>query len=131
MVIRHRGTVMSAVAYVERASRRGVRLRDILAKRSGLSAKEAVPVAARAVRAGAGTFENICRGRIKEIGAHLNDALRDALIRELLTEIEIHAAELSGLLADGSDPSGGEVQQVVARVAQIRRAIGEPPRQTE
>ena len=123
MDIRQRGMIMSAAAYVERASRRGVRLRDIIARRRGLSAKEALPVAARAVRAGAGTFENLIRGRIKDIGAHLNDALRQALIRELMLELEAHANELAVILADGADPTGGEAGEVVERIAQIRAAL--------
>ncbi|MGU3496374.1 hypothetical protein ACLBXM_20230 [Xanthobacteraceae bacterium A53D] len=127
MGIRERGIVMSAAAYVERAASRGVRLRDIIAKRMGLSAKEALPLAARRIRAGAGTYENICRGRLKDIGAHLHDALRQALIRELLAEIEAHTHELTVLLSDGADPSGGEVRAVVARLAEIRRALGEAP----
>lgn len=127
MGIRDRGIVMTAAAYVERAASRGVRLRDIIVRRMGLSAKEAVPLAARKIRAGTGTYENICRGRLKDIGAHLHDALRQALIRELFLEIEAHTNELSALLADGADPCGGEVQQVAARLAQLRREIGEAP----
>ena len=124
MVIRDRGIVMSAAAYVDRAARRGVRLRDILANRLGLPAKEAAPLAARRVRIGAGTFDNICRGRLKGIEAHINDTLKDALARELCIEIERHANELTQLLADGADADSREVREISQMVARLRAALG-------
>lgn len=124
MVIRERGIVMSAAVYVDRAAKRGMRLRDLISDRLGVSARDAVSQAARSVRVGSGTFENICRGRLKGIGAHINDKLREALARELCVEIERHANELAQLLADGADADSREVQEISKMVARLRAAIG-------
>lgn len=124
MVIRERGIVMSAAAYVDRAAKRGLRLRDLLAERFGVPARDAASLAARRVRIGAGTFDNICRGRLKGIEAHINDKLREALARELCVEIERHANELAQLLVDGADVDSGEVREISQMVARMRAALG-------
>lgn len=124
MVIRERGIIMSAAAYVDRAAKRGLRLRDLLAGRFGVPARDAASLAARRVRIGAGTFDNICRGRLKGIEAHINDKLREALARELCSEIERHANELTQLLADGADADSREVHEISQMVARMRAALG-------
>ncbi|MFG1340394.1 hypothetical protein [Xanthobacter autotrophicus] len=124
MVIRERGIVMSAAVYVDRAAKRGLRLRDLLAGRFGVPARDAASLAARRVRIGAGTFENICRGRLKGIEAHINDKLREALARELCSEIERHADELAQLLADGAGADSREVQEISQMVTRLRAAFG-------
>lgn len=124
MVIRDRRIMMSAAVYVDRAAKRGMRLRDLLAGRFGVPARDAASLAARRMHVGAGTFDNICRGRLKGIEAHINDKLKEALARELCTEIEQHAAELAQLLADGADADGREVLEISQMVARLRAALG-------
>lgn len=118
---------MTAAVYVERAQRRGVLLRDIIARHEGISVKEALPVAARRIKEGQGTFENVCRGRLKGIGAHINDKLKRALAREILREIDKWTAELDQLLDDGSPTDLVEVETIAQTVKRLKDAIKEEP----
>lgn len=127
MVIRHRRTIMTAAVYVERAQRRGVLLRDIIARHEGLSAKEALPVAARRIKEGQGTFENVCRGRLKGIGAHINDKLKRALAREILREIDKWTAELDQLVGDGLSADLVEVESISQTVKRLKASIQDDP----
>jgi hypothetical protein len=110
---------MTSAAYVDQAAKRGRWLRDLIARHNNTDAKSAMPIAAERLNIGPGSFQMICRGTLKEVGAHVYDALQNALARELLVEAQMHVQEIAALMADGSDPRSDQVLEVAAQLAKI------------
>ena len=88
------------------------------------SLQQRLPIAraavARRVGGAVGTLENLRRGRIKGVRAWIAEALRDALVKELKSEIAAHEHELAILLAGARHPDRHEVAEIEAGVTALK-----------
>jgi hypothetical protein len=114
---------MSSLVYAERAREWGVTLEDRERARTGLP----LPMARKRVadRAGAspGTLENLRKGRLKNIAAHLYDRLRLLVIAELQAEVIAHEHEIETLLAIGADTRDDEMAEAKASLREIKALL--------
>lgn len=117
-------TTMSSAIYVERAQKWARVLEDREAHRHGLAVREARPRVARQTGVAAGTLENLRNGRLKAVAVHVYERLRNALDRELVAEMRALEHELQLIRQQGADPRQVEVDEVVAHLAAVRKALG-------
>lgn len=122
MSVHPRGT---AASFVDQAGAWGRRLEDREADRLGMTVREARAVVARRSGVAPGTLENLRKGRLKSVGAHVYARLRAAVIRELEAEHAALEHELQLLRAAGSDPRENEIAAVVASREAVRSALRE------
>lgn len=115
---------MSAVAFVERAAEMAAKLEDDRARRDGLFLVDARPLVAREIGVSPGTFENLRRGRLKDIGHLLYSTLQRAMMRRLQAELRRIEHEIGLLTAQGADPLSNQMAAALADDAAVRRALG-------
>lgn len=115
---------MNSAAYVDTAEGWAKRLEDREAARSGTTVAEARRVIATRTTVAPGTLENLRKGRLKAIAAHVYERLRASVIKELEAEVRALEHELQLLRATGADPRHGEIDAVVASLASVRKALG-------
>ncbi len=113
-----------AAAFVGRAKGWAETLETLEAKRSRVNLEEARPIVARKTGVLPGTLENLRNGRLKAIGTHIYEALRQRVIRELQDEKARLDHEIQIALATGMDPRSGEVASLEADQALVNRALG-------
>lgn len=114
----------SATLYVGRARNWAKTLEDQEAVRRVVSIEDARQHVARQTGVLPGTLENLRRGRLKEVAAHVYERLRAAIVRELLAEKARLDHELQIALQTGVDPRGPEVAALAADQALVRQALG-------
>lgn len=117
-------TIMTAVAYVDRARGWAKRLEDAEAARSGMPLVDARKAVARRLSMAPGTLENLRKGRLKAVAAHWYDTLRQGVIRELETELRYVQHEIAIARQTGLDPASGEAHALLASEARIKTALG-------
>ena len=117
-------TIMTAVAYVDRARGWAKRLEDAEAARSGVPVALARLAIARRLAMPVGTLENLRKGRVKAIAAHWYDTLRNGGIRHGEAELRHVQHELEVARQTGLDPSSGDFQSALASEARLREALG-------
>lgn len=76
------------------------------------------------LRVGAGTIENLVRGRVKRVDAELKRRLDALLVRELEAEIARLAHELEMARQRGSHPACEHVFEIEAYLAKARALMG-------
>ncbi len=117
-------TTMTAQEFVDRSEAWAKALEDKEAERAAVPLSEArVKVSGRA-GVNPGTLENLRKGRLKAIAAHVYEALRVALIRELEAEMRALDHQLHVLRQSGEDPRSDKTAAVLADIAVVRRALG-------
>lgn len=117
-------TIMTAVAYVDRARGWAKRLEDAEAARSGMPVADARKAVARRLAMSPGTLENLRKGRLKAVAAHWYDTLRAGVIRELESELRHVQHEIAVARQTGLDPASGEAHALLAMEARITAALG-------
>jgi transposase-like protein len=117
---------MTTAAYVDTARTWVRRLEDAEAIRSSVPVNTARSSVARKVGVHPGALANIRHGRIKAIAAHVFDALRGAVERELLHEIARLEHELALLRQSGVDPREDQMREVETHLAAAREALTRP-----
>lgn len=118
---------MSAAEFVDRA--RGWE-RVLVGKesaRSGRSSNAARQRVASKVGVAPGTLENLRRGRLKDITAHLYAKLHASVIAELEAELRHVEQELEIARAAGLDVAAGATFSLVANEARLKEALGLTP----
>ena len=115
---------MSAAAFVDRAREWERALVTKEASRSGLPSNAARERVAHRVGALPGTLENLRRGRLKEIAAHLYAGLHAGVVSELEAELRHvqHALEMAR--QQGLDPRAGAFLSLAANEARLKSALG-------
>lgn len=116
-------TIMTAVAYVDRARGWAKRLEDVEAARSGMPLPDARKTVARRLAMAPGTLENLRKGRLKAIAAHWYDTLRQGVIRELEAELRHVQHEIAIARQTGLDASHGEMHTLLALRQKVCEAL--------
>lgn len=122
--IHRRGIFMSAAVFVDRAREWERALVKKEADRSGLPSNEARVKVAHKIGALPGTLENLRRGRLKEVAAHLYAGLRAGVEAELEAELRHVQHSLHLVRQAGLDPRSGAHFSLVANEARLRQALG-------
>lgn len=120
-------TIMTSVAYLDRAEKWARLIEDKEAARTGRPLKEARTTVARRIGVAPGTMENLRKGRLKAIAAHWYDRLRAGVIAELESELRHVEHEIQIARQSGLDPASGEAHALLASEARIREALGLAP----
>jgi hypothetical protein len=115
---------MQSTPFVERAASWARRLEDREAKRSGSPIVLARDAVARRTLIAAGTLENLRKGRLKAIAAHVYESLRAAMVRELASEVRSLEQEIDALVASGADARASEIRAILASLQEARKALG-------
>lgn len=118
---------MSAAAFVDRAQAYERLLVDKEAARSGQSSNAARQKVAQRVGAAPGTLENLRRGRLKEIAAHVYAKLHASVVAELEAELRHVETQLAIARATGLDVAAGGVFSLEANETRIKEALGLTP----
>lgn len=115
---------MSAAAFVDRAREWERVLVNREVARSGRRSNAAREKVAHRVGTSPGTLENLRRGRLKEIAAHVYAKLQASVVAELEAELRhvTHALEVARKA--GLDVGAGGFLSLVANEARIREALG-------
>jgi uncharacterized hydantoinase/oxoprolinase family protein len=119
----HRNRDMSATDYTDRARGWGSFIEKRERLRNGRSTEDARRRIASKVGVTPGTLENLRKGRLKSIAAHVYDRLHLLFVTELRAEEAAHEHELETLMATGADPRGSEVAEVEANLRKIRAIL--------
>lgn len=115
---------MSAAAFVDRAREWERALVTREATRSGLPSNAARVKVAHKVGALPGTLENLRRGRLKEVAAHLYAGLHAGVVAELEAELRHVQHELNLARQAGLDPRSGSFFSLAANEARLKAALG-------
>lgn len=115
---------MSAAAFVDRAQAYERLLVDKEAARSGQSSNAARQKVAMRVGAAPGTLENLRRGRLKEVAAHVYAKLHASVVAELEAELRHVEQQLAIARATGLDVAAGGVFSLEANEARLKEALG-------
>jgi len=113
----------STDVFVERSRRWGRTLEDREAARHGVSIRQARDIVARRAGISSGTLETLRSGRLKAVAAHVYQRLWQAVIRDLHEELRRHEHELHLLAQQGLGPADREVEQVMAGISKIEKAL--------
>ncbi|MBN9434023.1 MAG: hypothetical protein J0I45_16450 [Bosea sp.] len=114
---------MSALTYNDRARDWGRVLEDRERARSGLPLNQARERVAAKVGASPGTLENLRKGRLKKIAAHVYDRMRWLVIAELQAEVAAHEHEIQTLMAIGADPHSDAMEEAQTSLRQIKAVL--------
>lgn len=115
---------MTPAAYVDAAQGWARELEDREARRTGMTVAEARKVVANRTTVAPGTLENLRKGRLKAVAAHVFERLRTGVIAELEAEVMRLEHELTVLRQTGSHPGSDEMAEVEAGLAKAREALG-------
>ena len=115
---------MSAVEFLDRAREWERVLVAKEADRSGRPEHEARATVAHRAGALPGTLENLRRGRLKEVAAHIYAGLRAGVEAELEAELRHAQHQLLIVRAAGLDPHSGAYFSLVANEARLKEALG-------
>ncbi len=118
---------MSAAAFVDRAQAYERLLVDKEAARSGQSSNAARQKVAIRVGAAPGTLENLRRGRLKEIAAHVYAKLHASVVAELEAELRHVEHELAIARTAGLDVAAGGFLSLEANETRLKEALGLSP----
>lgn len=118
---------MSAAAFVDRAQAYERLLVDREAARTGQPSNAARQKVAQRVGAAPGTLENLRRGRLKEIAAHVYAKLHASVVAELEAELRHVERQLAIARATGLDVAAGGVFSLEANETRIKEALGLTP----
>lgn len=119
----HRNRDMSSTTYTDRARDWGKALEDRERSRTGRSSVEARRRVAAQVGVAPGTLENLRKGRLKNIAAHVYDRLRCLVIAELQAEVAAHEHEIQTLMAIGADARSDEVSEARQNLREIHAVL--------
>lgn len=122
-----RGTIVSAVAYVENARDWARRLEDDEAASAGVPVEDARSVVARRLGIAPGTLTSLRKNRLKSISAHVYDRLNKAAARALERQLVQLTHELHLIRQQGLDARSDEAAAVVADIHAVRAALGLAP----
>jgi len=115
--VRQDKSTMSVFAWTDELEKRE-------AARRSMSREDARPFLASRLGLLPGTIENIVRKRVKEPKGQVIDAIRNAFIRELESEIRRCEHEIHMAVQSGSHPHSDEIAQAQTLIAQARELIG-------
>lgn len=119
---------MSSATYTDRARDWGDALEERERRKSGRTRAEARRRVAAQIGIAPGTLDNLHRGRLKNIAAHVYDRLRCLVISELQEEMAAHEHEIALLMAIGADPRDDEVAAARAGLRKIDTALAREAR---
>jgi hypothetical protein len=122
-----RGTIVSAVAYLDNAREWARRLEEAEAEKAGLPVEEVRPKVAGRLGIAPGTFTSLRKNRLKSISAYAYDQLNRAVERLLERQLahlqhELHLARQQGL-----DPRCDFVASIEADIHKAEVALGISP----
>ena len=126
-----RGTIVSAVAYVDNARDWARRLEDDEAARAGLPVEDARSIVARRLGIAPGTLTSLRKNRLKSISAHVYDTLNRAAARALERQLVQLEHELHLVKQQGLDARSDAVAAVETDIARVRSALGLAPASTD
>lgn len=89
----------------------------------GSSVDQARQTLARRIGVGAGTFENLVRGRVKRVDAWIRDRLQALLVRELEAEIARLTHELQMVRQCGDHLGSQHVVEIETHLAKARALL--------
>jgi transcriptional regulator with XRE-family HTH domain len=115
---------MHAATYVDYARSLAKRLEDAEAVRSEMALRDVRRAVASKAGVSPGTLENLRNGRLKAIAAHVLDALRGAVERELQNEIRRLEHDLQVLRQTGVDAREDQVGEVQRHLTAAKEALG-------
>ena len=119
-----RGTIVSAVAYLDNAREWARRLEDAEAERAGLSVEEVRPKVAGRLGIAPGTFTSLRKNRLKSISAFAYDQLNRAVERLLERQLAHLQHELHLTRQQGIDPRCDYVASIEADIHKAKSALG-------
>jgi methylase of polypeptide subunit release factors len=119
-----RGTIVSAVAYLDNARDWARRLEDAEAERAGLPVEEVRPQVAGRLGIAPGTFTSLRKNRLKSISAYAYDRLNKAAEALIARQIVWLQHELELTRQQVIDPRSDHVAALEALLARARRDAG-------
>ena len=121
-----RGTIVSAVAYIDNARDWARRLEEAEAERAGLPVEEVRPRVAGRLGIAPGTFTSLRKNRLKSISAYAYDQLNRAVERLLERQLAHLQHELHLTRQQGFDPRCDYVAAIEADIHKAEAALGLP-----
>lgn len=118
------GRQMNAHTDVATAQALASRLEGIEATRARLPIAEIRERVARKVSSSPGFFENLQRGRIKNVPAWLMRKMRDALVEALQTEVQKLQHEIHLAKQTGEGPDSDAIFEAETRLAEAKKILG-------
>jgi ribosomal protein L29 len=116
-------TMLTAAETIEVAQLWGRYLEQREGERYGGDLKKVRPAVARRIGVSPGTLENLRKGRLKAVAAHVYARLWEAIDNELRTELRHLESELAAHATRRLDVNPDEAAAIVADIARIRTAL--------
>ena len=119
-----RGTIVSAVAYLDNARDWARRLEEAEAERANIPVEEARPRVASRLGIAPGTFTSLRKNRLKSISAYAYDRLNKAAEALIARQIVWLQHELDLTRQQGIDPRSDHVAALEDLLAKARSQVG-------
>lgn len=119
-----RGTIVSAVAYLDNAREWAKRLEEAEAEKAGLPVEEVRPRVAGRLGIAPGTFTSLRKNRLKSISAYTYGQLNKAVERLLERQLAHLQHELDLTRQQGFDPRCDYVASIEADIHKAEAALG-------
>ncbi len=117
---------MTATVYLERARDWARMLEDREAAATGEPLRQARVAVARKIGVASGTLENLRKGRLKSVPAHVFDFIRSGVLRALEAELRHVEFEIQIARQTGLDAASSDFQSALASQARLRSALNLP-----
>lgn len=115
---------MATAAFMDTARAWGRALEDREAVRSSVPIADARKRVARRTGISPGTLENLRNGRLKAIGAHVFERIREAVVADLNAEMARLEHELAMARTSGLDARDDDFAAAAAALEKARALIG-------